>query len=561
MIYFEPKHLRTEQGWCAEYMPQVLSAFNFRKENAIWEAEIELHNRLKAEWIHQIKQEMEASEKESAKHTERVEKELSKLNAKEEEQARKLAEQQRKLAEEQAEEEALQAEVEETLREKPIPEETRFSGTWICSPQGRGKTTLLHTLVMRDLEKDASVILMDSKGDLLGPISQLKHLKDRLIIIDPTNPIAINPLDVPKQNIRTAVAHLEYIFSALLEAKITPKQQALFRSVLRALLIAFPNPTLETFRDVIANGVASYRSCLTKLPPDLQEFFAKEFDRDYDTTRNELIWRLRLLMENDVIRAMFSAPVSKFNIGAAMDAGKVIIINNSQALLDADGAEFFGRFFIGQVWAAATARSLRPASQKKPCYFYIDECQTVIRRDKKVAAIIDECRSQKIALHLSHQRMKQIEDADVLSAMSNCAIRITNSDDEAKAFAPVMRCEESFLHALTRGCFAVFVRDLTKHPFLISVYPVDFSDYPKMTDAERAQLTRDTKARYGVQTQTAPEERAESVSSERSPIITHEAAAERPDSRETPRSPTPAITPIEPQPESDPSKPAKWIRK
>ena len=51
-----------------------------------------------------------------------------------------------------------------------LPDETRFSGHWIIAPPGRGKTTLLHTLVADDLEKDAAIVLMDSKGDLIEPI-------------------------------------------------------------------------------------------------------------------------------------------------------------------------------------------------------------------------------------------------------------------------------------------------------------------------------------------------------------------------------------------------------
>ena len=34
-----------------------------------------------------------------------------------------------------------------------IPEETRFSGHWILAAQGRGKTTLLHPMIMEDLKK------------------------------------------------------------------------------------------------------------------------------------------------------------------------------------------------------------------------------------------------------------------------------------------------------------------------------------------------------------------------------------------------------------------------
>ena len=104
-----------------------------------------------------------------------------------------------------------------------LPDEQRFSGHWIIAPPGRGKTTLLHSMLIDDLGKHSSVLLIDSKGDLLNPIKKLKDIADRLVLIEPhpEHPLALNPLDIPKTNINHAVSLLEYIFSSLLDAKMT----------------------------------------------------------------------------------------------------------------------------------------------------------------------------------------------------------------------------------------------------------------------------------------------------------------------------------------------------
>src|SRR5207244_1620143 len=104
--------------------------------------------------------------------------------------------------------------------------------------------------------------------------------------------------------------------------------------------------------------------------------------------------------------------------GELMDSGKVIIINLSKKLLGPQGTEFLGRFFIAMVRAAAEQRSGLPDNQKKPVFFYIDECHDIISRDDKIAEIIDQCRSQKIAIILAHQRLEQIQSSNVLSALS-----------------------------------------------------------------------------------------------------------------------------------------------
>ena len=53
-----------------------------------------------------------------------------------------------------------------------LPAEQRFAGHWIVAPSGRGKTTLLQAMFLNDLDRDASIIVIDSKGDLLDPIKE-----------------------------------------------------------------------------------------------------------------------------------------------------------------------------------------------------------------------------------------------------------------------------------------------------------------------------------------------------------------------------------------------------
>ncbi len=379
-----------------------------------------------------------------------------------------------------------------------LPDEARFAGHWIIAPPGRGKTTLLHSMFLDDLERDASIIVMDSKGDLINPIKELAAVKDRVVLIepDPDYPLAVNPLDIPKTSIAHTVSLLEYIFTALLEAKPTQKQLAFFRNVLPALVQGIPNCTLHTFYDMIAKGVEPYRQHLKELPPISRDFFDRQFDTQYADTRKEMLWRMDLMMANPVVKQMFSAPKTKFDIGSLMDAGKIVVINNSKRLLADEGSEFFGRFFIALVLAAAQQRADRADGQKKPCYFYIDECQTVIRRDEKISTILDECRSQKIAMIMAHQRTAQITSANVLDALSNCAIRMANSDDEAKYLSAKLRMDADTLRSLPRGTFATFVRDHTPSGVPLKIAYTDIDSLPKMTAAEQHAIREGMRAQF-----------------------------------------------------------------
>jgi hypothetical protein len=331
----------------------------------------------------------------------------------------------------------------------------------------------LHNMVAEDRKQHATVILMDSKGDLINGYRGY----DEVVVIEPAT-ANINPLQLGSST--RSVDFLEYIFSALLETGMTALQKTLFRSVL-TLLLKVPNATLETFRQVLTTGIEPYAQYLSQCDPATEDFFTvgkpTEFNSPtYRETKQQILWRLRLILSNEYLRSIFTSPTTNVPFNELLDSGKTIIIDTSKDDLGEEGAEFFGRFFIALTWMAAVSRSRLRPEQKVPVYFYIDECHTVIRRDTKVTTILDECRSQKIALILAHQRVAQIE-SNVMDALNNCAIRIANSDDDAEALAKRFRVEAPQLR-LPVGSFACFVRDQTPTAVTVSVPEFDMRRFP-----------------------------------------------------------------------------------
>jgi hypothetical protein len=155
-----------------------------------------------------------------------------------------------------------------------IPIETRFQHHWIVAPPGAGKSTTLQHFILRDLElvaaNKASIVVMESNRDLIKAIEGLKEfapgerLDGKLVVIDAEDiecPVALNLFDVglddqtsspaDREAFRNAVlAQYEYIFSALLSAEFTSRQNTLFTFTLE-LLLAIPGATLDTLVDLI----------------------------------------------------------------------------------------------------------------------------------------------------------------------------------------------------------------------------------------------------------------------------------------------------------------------
>ncbi len=96
-----------------------------------------------------------------------------------------------------------------------FPQDVRFEHQWVIAPSGTGKTTLLQTQIVEDLERvqrgECSIIVIDSQNELIPKIARLKlfargqPLDGKLVVIepDPDYPPALNVLDIGLSELST----------------------------------------------------------------------------------------------------------------------------------------------------------------------------------------------------------------------------------------------------------------------------------------------------------------------------------------------------------------------
>ncbi|HEY5260195.1 MAG TPA: TraM recognition domain-containing protein, partial [Rhabdochlamydiaceae bacterium] len=333
-----------------------------------------------------------------------------------------------------------------------IDERPRFSGTWIIGPPDTGKTTLLNAMFHDDLKKvaknQASIVLLDSKGDLTDEVRNLKvfahgqPLYGKLVIIDPDpdHPLALNPLDIGenlegltygqrKMLANRSVKLLEYLFATLVEdAVMSGPQTRLFNGCMKAILEVYPEPTLHTLKDLLIKGYEhpNHAKYIVQLDDEDRDFFSKDQfgGATLKATKESLLTKLGNLLDNYAIASMFKAPKSRLDLAKEMDGAKIILINNKKALLEDDGAEFFGRYFLYLLRKAAERRPTK--GPHMPVYVYMDEAHNVIKRDENIATIVQECRSKQIAMIFAHQSISQIQSERVKSALADCGVIMAN---------------------------------------------------------------------------------------------------------------------------------------
>jgi hypothetical protein len=370
-----------------------------------------------------------------------------------------------------------------------LPQHIRFQHQWIVAPPGAGKSNLLQGMIVNDLDlvlnDEGSVIVMESNRDLIkafegshvfGPGGPLEG---KLLSIDAEDvewPLALNLFDVGMDQIRAAPplareallnsvnTLYDYIFSSLLSAEFTSRQNTLFTFTLQ-LMLQIPGATLDTLIELMQpKGIDRFKEYLPQLDHDAQQYFQLKFNQnDVAKTKEQVLDRLFAVKRIRLLSRMLASPKSKIDFFAEMGKPQLILINLPQSLLQEEGVEIMGRFFIAMILLAAHKRQLLEKDARFPCFIYLDECQDFIKRDTKIPVILDQARKLNIGLVLSHQRLGQLQPAVLDALYGSTAIKFaTNiSDAGAHALARDMRTTPDFILEQPPYHFAAYARGLT----------------------------------------------------------------------------------------------------
>jgi hypothetical protein len=379
----------------------------------------------------------------------------------------------------------------------------RHAGTWIVGYSGSGKSTLEHLLVLNDIFSQQSpgcgILIMDNKLDLVKPFKTYAAIQDRLILIEPRADLflALNPLNIPGAEKIHTLELIEHLLADQLNSAMSGLQSSLFRHVVPALYDINPHPTFSDLFEIMKHGLTPaqlellYDKNLEQNDFGPYTFFTDKkhgFDSmGYASTRDATVRKLdQLYTVSPILKNMFNAPETKLDLGKLFDEGKIICIDADQKLLGKEGSHFFLRFMLAYIYIVAQQRSGREQHQKNSVFVYCDECHW-IANDINVASVQDRCRSQKIGFIWAHQRLENIKNPDVLSALTNCPVKYCNVDADATKMSEYLHTKPELASPTPKKEFTAYYRGHMKHGQVLDVPFIDWSDtrqFPRVEPSE-----------------------------------------------------------------------------
>ena len=297
-----------------------------------------------------------------------------------------------------------------------IKHEDRFSHLYIIGKTGTGKSTLLETMALQDLERGNGFALIDPHGDLVArvaariPTSQ----RGRLVYLnttDPTQPYGYNPLrHVTEDRIALAASGMMDVFKKMWPDAWGVRMEHILRNVLMALLEQ-PNATLHDVLRIFSD--AAFRKGIAKSLRNetVRTFLLSEFERfsfGYRADGTAPIQnKVGAFLADPLLNRILTAPAKDLHIRRIMDQGQVLLVNLAKGHIGEDSSSLLGGLLVTTIGLAAFSRADTSPAERRPFFVYVDEFQSFTTL--ALANLLSELRKYRIGFTLAHQYLHQLE--------------------------------------------------------------------------------------------------------------------------------------------------------
>jgi type IV secretory pathway TraG/TraD family ATPase VirD4 len=280
---------------------------------------------------------------------------------------------------------------------------------------GTGKTTLLHNLMVQDIEAGHGLAFLDPHGDesrnLLDYIPS-HRIKDVVYFnpADTEHPIGFNLLgSVPPDRQHLVASGIVSAFKSIWRDSWGPRLEYILYAAVAALLEC-QNESLLGLQRMLSD--ARYRAWVVKQVKDpmVQSFWVNEFENYDDRFLTEAVSPIQnkvgQLLMSPQLRNVLGQVRSKIDARSLMDDRHIFIADLSKGKLGEDKSNLLGALLVTQFQLAAMSRADMPESERQDFFLYVDEFQSFTT--DSFISILSEARKYRLCLTLSHQYVEQL---------------------------------------------------------------------------------------------------------------------------------------------------------
>jgi type IV secretory pathway TraG/TraD family ATPase VirD4 len=297
-----------------------------------------------------------------------------------------------------------------------IKDEDRFLHVYVIGKTGTGKSTLIETMALQDLERGNGFALIDPHGDIVARVAARippSH-RDKVIYLDatdPNQPYGYNPLrHVSEDRIALAASGMMDVFKKMWPDAWGVRMEHILRNVLMALLEQ-PDATLHDVLRIFSDNEFRKKIAKSLRNDTVRTFLLKEFEKfsfGYRADGTAPIQnKVGAFLADPMLDRILTAPKNDLHIRRIMDQVQVLLVNLAKGHIGEDSSSLLGGLLVTTIGHAAFSRADTPPAERRDFFVYIDEFQSFTTL--ALANMLSELRKYRVGFTVAHQYLNQLE--------------------------------------------------------------------------------------------------------------------------------------------------------
>jgi hypothetical protein len=300
--------------------------------------------------------------------------------------------------------------------------EDRRRHTYIIGKTGTGKTEMLKTMIMQDINNGEGLAVIDPHGDLIEDILRLMppSRAEEVILFDPSDtdrPMGFNMLEAQTEQqkhfvVNSIIGLMYKLFDPNKTGIIGPRFEHAIRNAMLTVMYEKGSTFIEVVR--VLTDQAFVQELLPKVEdPIIRRYWTDQIAQTSDFHKSEVLdyitSKFGRFVTNKMIRNIIGQSDSSFDFRKVMDEGKILLVNLSKGKIGEENANFLGLVLVPKILVAAMSRQDIPNQEDRRDFFlYVDEFQNFATPD--FAQILSEARKYRLNLVVANQFIGQMEE-------------------------------------------------------------------------------------------------------------------------------------------------------
>ncbi len=331
--------------------------------------------------------------------------------------------------------------------------EDRRRHMYIIGQTGTGKTVVMNSMIVQDMEAGEGLTVLDPHGSLAEWVlaNVPKNRVDDVIYFNPADvgfPMGLNMLEydpASPQDKTLIIDEMFEIMDKLYNLKETggPMFERFFKNATFLLLDNYERhiPTLSDMSRVFVDEEFRKDLLAHESNQIVKQFWELEVpkmtgDQSLGNFTGYVTSKIDTFTSNDFLRPIINQPRSVIDFKDVIENRKILIVNLAKGKIGDLNANLLGMVIVGKLRRTAMARDTK--RDTLPDHFlYMDEFQNFTTQS--ISVILAEARKYRLCLIMAHQFIKQLDEKIRDSVFGNVGTMAVFRVSPEDAESPLMK--------------------------------------------------------------------------------------------------------------------------